>query len=1060
MAVKKDVLQTTLLLDGKQAINQLGKLEMEYADIRRSLKGMKKDHKDYERLAANQKKVQNEIRKTRAELGIQGMTLTQLIRYEKDLQRTRSNSTTRGTAEYKRLTAEIKKASAAIRQQRMEARGMSGMWSKMSKEVKQFGLIALSYLGFTAITSQLNNLIQRTGDFSDLLASVRKTTGLTEQEISDLNKTLGQVDTRTARKELLSMAKVAGKLGITARDDVAGFVRAFDKINVALGEDLGNPEEVARKLGKLMEAFQVNDMYGIEDGLLKVGSAINHLGKSSTANEGYIVEFTRRMAGIAPLAKLSIQNVMGIGATLDALGQTSEVSTTSLNKLFIKMTQNGETFAKYTKDANGAVLSSQQFADLIENDFNEAFISLLRGVKDNSEGMTALSDTLGDLELDGGRIIGVLGTLANNTDLLAEQQKISNEEFEKGTSVLSEFNLMNETLGAKLDKIRKRLFAAFVNTSVVSGIEKLAGWLERVTRIKLSEKLEEERASLNRLHVEILQGNTPRERRIEIINELKESYPEILGHLDAEKVSNEELTKSLKAVNEQLINRIVIAHRQEEIDEALLDAAERKEKVLEQEAELREKIAGMAEDYELAIPEADNLAEQAKKIQQAVAGVYRGPDGIVFSPVAQIGLMIRNYEASLNKLDNLNGLADELTEERDKLITTLLTPPKQNPQSRKVNHRVLLPKNLGIQPSGSNKEEESTAIDSVLGDKESQQEKINGYIARLEDGFTQERTALKQQRALGLITEDEYNTQLEDLELAHLLVMKGFREELGLSTIDIEEKIAQKQIDLINKVADERDDATDKAKENYISLQEGFQSSLQGLGQAFGAFADVQDQTTERGIDRALRASNAMVIANKAAALSSAIAGATAAAAATGPGAPFALAGYIASMVGMVLAGFGQIKQNQKSANTAKQDLRESKSEESSGRSYYDGGWVDDYGVSSSGDRYGRFSEYPTHLGEYVTPAYQAASDPKSIDAIKVLEARRNGYSLGVGSGSMNVNSTLESGGFDAAVDKLGAYIGVLIDKGIEANIYYRKLEDHDDFKEDRNRAASRGSLS
>ncbi|MEQ9307207.1 MAG: hypothetical protein RJQ14_25055 [Marinoscillum sp.] len=82
-------------MDGKQAINQLGKLEMQYNDIRRSLKGMRKDHKDYERLAGNQKKVKAEIDKVRAALGIQGMTLTQLIRYEKDLQRTRSNTTTR-----------------------------------------------------------------------------------------------------------------------------------------------------------------------------------------------------------------------------------------------------------------------------------------------------------------------------------------------------------------------------------------------------------------------------------------------------------------------------------------------------------------------------------------------------------------------------------------------------------------------------------------------------------------------------------------------------------------------------------------------------------------------------------------------------------------------------------------------------------------------------------------------------------------------------------------------------------------------------------------------------
>ena len=60
MALKKDTLQTTLLLDGKQTVNELGKLEMKYNDIRRSLKRMKKDHKDYARLASDQKKIREQ----------------------------------------------------------------------------------------------------------------------------------------------------------------------------------------------------------------------------------------------------------------------------------------------------------------------------------------------------------------------------------------------------------------------------------------------------------------------------------------------------------------------------------------------------------------------------------------------------------------------------------------------------------------------------------------------------------------------------------------------------------------------------------------------------------------------------------------------------------------------------------------------------------------------------------------------------------------------------------------------------------------------------------------
>ena len=60
----------------------------------------------------------------------------------------------------------------------------------------------------------------------------------------------------------------------------------------------------------------------------------------------------------------------------------------------------------------------------------------------------------------------------------------------------------------------------------------------------------------------------------------------------------------------------------------------------------------------------------------------------------------------------------------------------------------------------------------------------------------------------------------------------------------------------------------------------------------------------------------AQVAIDTASAISSAIAGATAAAASTGPAAPFTLAAYIASMIGTVLGGFGQVASILKTPST------------------------------------------------------------------------------------------------------------------------------------------------
>jgi hypothetical protein len=57
--------------------------------------------------------------------------------------------------------------------------------------------------------------------------------------------------------------------------------------------------------------------------------------------------------------------------------------------------------------------------------------------------------------MEGKRAISVLGVMANNTDLLRQQQQFSNAEFQKGTSILDEFSTKNTTARAELDKAVK-----------------------------------------------------------------------------------------------------------------------------------------------------------------------------------------------------------------------------------------------------------------------------------------------------------------------------------------------------------------------------------------------------------------------------------------------------------------------------------------------------------------------------------------------------------------------------------------------------------------------------
>jgi len=362
---------------------------------------------------------------------------------------------TRGSREYVEAGKRIRVLKGIIQEHNDQLRTVSKSWNfkNISNLINKYFLAVSTFVaGVSGLLYSGKKAITMFAEFDDKVSDVRKTTGLTREQVVAMNEELKKVDTRTAQLELLDLGRIAGKLGINAEKDVEGFIRASDKVVVALKEDLGdNAEEAVRQIGKLVTVFGVRDEFGIEESITKTGSALNELGMASTANEAYIVNFTKRVAGIAPSANISLQNVMGLAATLDHLGQTSEVSSTAYSQVITGMFKDTAAFAR------AARMDVKDFSDLLKKDANEAFIKLLEGLNNNDAGMEELIKSMGDLDLEGKRAISVIGVLSNNVKILREQQEISNREFEKGTSLQEEFNVKNNNAQAILEKKRKAL---------------------------------------------------------------------------------------------------------------------------------------------------------------------------------------------------------------------------------------------------------------------------------------------------------------------------------------------------------------------------------------------------------------------------------------------------------------------------------------------------------------------------------------------------------------------------------------------------------------------------
>ncbi|MEE0978964.1 MAG: phage tail tape measure protein, partial [Muribaculaceae bacterium] len=300
--------------------------------------------------------------------------------------------------------------------------------------------------GYDIFIPVMREYVDAYAEMEQEMANVRKFTGMTEEEVASLNEEFKKIDTRTPREELNKLAQEAGRLGKTSEEDVLGFVRAADKINVAL-DDLGDGATLT--LSKLTSIFGDEKIYGTEQSLLKVGSVINDLSQNCSASAPYIAHFAERMGGVGAQAGLTIPQIMGFGAVLDSNAQALEASSTALSQIIVRLYQDP---AKYAKVAG---LDAQEFASLMREDVNAALILFLETLQ-KAGGMDKLSPMFKDMGENGSQAIAALSTLATHIDQVKSQQEAANDAFREGTSIDTEFAVQNETVQASLDKCKNQ----------------------------------------------------------------------------------------------------------------------------------------------------------------------------------------------------------------------------------------------------------------------------------------------------------------------------------------------------------------------------------------------------------------------------------------------------------------------------------------------------------------------------------------------------------------------------------------------------------------------------
>lgn len=357
-----------------------------------------------------------------------------------------------------RIKADIDKVTGA-------AKKHGGAWSTALKNLTAYvGLFQV----FSMLQGVITSAIKKNFEYSSSLTDIRKVSGLTSEEIEKLSASLAQIETRTNLEGLAKLAYEGAKLGMGqyGSEGLAGFVRAADQINVAIGEEMG--EKALPALAKLVETMGLIPKMGVEKSMLATGSAMFKLSATSTATSGNIVEFAKRLTGVSRTAGITADQLLALGSASDALFLAPEVSATAISKFIVSMQRNHKEIEADLGLQKGIISKMFEAGKSIE-----AMVMIFEKLREKGN-MSQMGDIFKPLGSNGQRLITTMVTMAKNVDLLKDHLYEAETAFEEATAVTNEYEMQQTSAVGILDRANNLWEKAFVSTEGVENVKQLA----------------------------------------------------------------------------------------------------------------------------------------------------------------------------------------------------------------------------------------------------------------------------------------------------------------------------------------------------------------------------------------------------------------------------------------------------------------------------------------------------------------------------------------------------------------------------------------------------------
>lgn len=342
-----------------------------------------------------------------------------------------------------------------------------GAWNTAMKNLTAYvGLFSL----FNKAKELVTGAIKKNFEYSGSLTDIRKVSGLTMEEVNKLSTELAKIDTRTSVDGLAQLAYQGAKLGMSKYgvEGMTQFVKAADKINVALGEELG--EEALPALSKMVEVMGLIPKMGIEKAMDATGSAMFKLSTTSTATSNDIVEFSKRLTGVARTAGITTDQLLALGSASSSMMLMPEVASTAFGKFITALQKNHNLIAKELGIPDETIKNLYASGHAMD-----AMVLVFEKMRDKGN-MNALGSIFKDLGSDGQRLVTAMVTMAKNVDMLKDHLYESEEAFREATAVTNEYEMQQQSAIGILERANNLWEKAFVNPDGVDAVKGMAEW--------------------------------------------------------------------------------------------------------------------------------------------------------------------------------------------------------------------------------------------------------------------------------------------------------------------------------------------------------------------------------------------------------------------------------------------------------------------------------------------------------------------------------------------------------------------------------------------------------